>query len=50
MKYMEAGIEDCERIYALVQETIKTVYPKYYPREVVVFLKICTVWMVSDKI
>lgn len=39
MKYMEAGIEDCERIYALVQETIKTVYPKYYPREVVDFFK-----------
>ena len=37
MKYKEATAEDCSQIYALVQETIKTVYPKYYPAEVVEF-------------
>lgn len=37
MKHMEAKAEDCGPIYHLVQETIKTVYPKYYPAEVVDF-------------
>lgn len=37
MEYIRATIEDTEQIYELVQNTIKTVYPKYYPKEVVDF-------------
>lgn len=37
MKYIEAAINDLDKIYAIVQETIKTIYPKYYPAEVVDF-------------
>lgn len=35
MKYIKATENDIEQITALVQETIKTIYPKYYPKEVV---------------
>lgn len=35
MEYIKATEKDIEQITALVQETIKTVYPKYYPKEVV---------------
>lgn len=37
MKYTEARAEDCAQVYTLVQKTIRTVYPKYYPHEVVNF-------------
>lgn len=37
MKYIIATKEDLELIYKLVQDTITTVYPKYYPKEVVDF-------------
>uniref|UniRef100_UPI00405667AE GNAT family N-acetyltransferase n=1 Tax=Acetatifactor sp. TaxID=1872090 RepID=UPI00405667AE len=37
MEYIKATKADAEQIYELVQETIKTVYPRYYPREVVTF-------------
>lgn len=37
MKYIMATREHTEDIFRLVQETIKAVYPKYYPREVVDF-------------
>lgn len=37
MKYIKATEKDLEQITALVQETIKTIYPKYYPKEVVDF-------------
>lgn len=37
MEYINACREDCERVYQLVQNTIKTIYPKYYPNEVVDF-------------
>lgn len=37
MEYRLATKEECDTIYQLVQETIKTVYPKYYPKEVVNF-------------
>lgn len=37
MQYIEATTNDCEKIHALVQETIKTIYPRYYPKEVVDF-------------
>lgn len=36
-EYRKAVKEDALQITALVQETIKTVYPKYYPEEVVGF-------------
>lgn len=36
-EYRKAVREDAPRITALVQETIKAVYPKYYPKEVVDF-------------
>ncbi len=37
MEYITATEQDLEQITALVQETIKTIYPKYYPKEVVDF-------------
>ena len=37
MKYITATEQDLDQITALVQETIKTTYPKYYPKEVVDF-------------
>lgn len=37
MEYIRATLEDTERIYKIVQDTIKMVYPKYYPKEVVDF-------------
>ncbi len=37
MEYIETKTEDTERIYNLVQSTIKTIYPKYYPQKVVNF-------------
>lgn len=37
MKYIKAVTADIDIIYNLVQETIKTIYPKYYPSEVVEF-------------
>jgi ribosomal protein S18 acetylase RimI-like enzyme len=37
MRYIQATEKHAEQVVALVQETIKTVYPKYYPKEVVDF-------------
>ena len=37
MKYIEATIKDLDKIYASVQKTIRTIYPRYYPAEVVKF-------------
>lgn len=37
VKYEKATIEKSDMIYNLVQNTIKTIYPKYYPKEVVDF-------------
>ncbi len=37
MKYIKATEKHVEKIFQLVQDTIKTIYPKYYPREVVEF-------------
>lgn len=37
MKYIKADNKLCGEIYSFVQLTIKTVYPKYYPKEVVSF-------------
>lgn len=37
MEYIKATESDAEQIFELVQQTIKTVYPKYYPKEVVTF-------------
>lgn len=37
MKYIKATEKDLDQIVMLVQETIKTIYPKYYPKEVVDF-------------
>lgn len=37
MKYIRATENEAEQIALLVQETIKTIYPKYYPLEVVDF-------------
>lgn len=37
MDYIKATEKDLEQITELVQETIKTIYPKYYPKEVVDF-------------
>lgn len=37
MEYIKARSDDCDKIYKLVQSTIRAVYPKYYPAEVVDF-------------
>lgn len=37
MIYELATIEDLQAVYDVVQSTIKTIYPKYYPAEVVNF-------------
>lgn len=37
MEYVKAAEKDLEQIVTLVQETIQTIYPKYYPKEVVKF-------------
>jgi GNAT superfamily N-acetyltransferase len=37
MLYIRAAEEHAEQVARLVQDTIKTVYPKYYPKEVVDF-------------
>ncbi len=37
MEYIKAKEKDIDAVYELVQETIKTIYPKYYPTEVVDF-------------
>lgn len=37
MEYIKATEKDLEQILTVVQETIQTVYPKYYPKEVVSF-------------
>ena len=37
MEYLKAKKEDLGQIYQLVQDTIQTVYPQYYPHEIVAF-------------
>ena len=37
MEYISAKEKDIDTVYELVQDTIKTIYPKYYPTEVVDF-------------
>ena len=37
MEYIKATEKDTEQIVELVQNTIRTIYPKYYPKEVVDF-------------
>lgn len=37
MEYIKAAKEQAEEIYKLVQNTVTTIYPKYYPKEVVDF-------------
>lgn len=39
MEYIKATEKDLEQIVALVQETIQTIYPNYYPKEVVDFFR-----------
>lgn len=37
MEYIKATEKDIEQIVMLVQDTIRSIYPKYYPKEVVDF-------------
>lgn len=37
MEYLHAKRENIEEIYQLVRDTVTTIYPKYYPKEVVDF-------------
>lgn len=37
IQYRTATLNEVENVYNIVQETIKTIYPKYYPAEVVNF-------------
>lgn len=61
MQYSQASIVQCGRIAELVRDTITTVYPKYYPSEIVDFfcdlhnqrvieadIKAGNVWVLSD--
>ena len=33
MEYFRAKKEDLEQVYQLVQDTIQTIYPQYYPHK-----------------
>lgn len=37
MEYRKANLEDLQKVYEIVQETVKTIYPGYYPQEIVDF-------------
>lgn len=37
MEYIKATENDTEEIFMIVQDTIQTIYPRYYPKEVVEF-------------
>lgn len=37
IRYIKATLNEAEQVYSIVQETIKAVYPDYYPLEVVDF-------------
>lgn len=37
LEYRKATKADAEQVFALIQSTIKTVYPKFYPKEVTDF-------------
>ncbi len=37
IRYIKATLNEAEQVYNLVQNTIKAVYPNYYPQEVVDF-------------
>lgn len=37
MEYIEAKEENLDFVFEIVQNTVKTIYPKYYPKEVVDF-------------
>lgn len=37
MKYIKATGENIDCVFHIVQNTVKTIYPKYYPKEVVDF-------------
>lgn len=37
MKYMKASMDQIQLVYEIVQSSIKSIYPKYYPKEVVDF-------------
>lgn len=37
MEYIKATGNDTEEILRIVQDTIRTIYPRYYPQEVVDF-------------
>lgn len=39
MEYLKARREDLEQVYQLVQDTIQTIYPQYYPHEIVGFFR-----------
>ena len=34
MEYLKAKREDLGQVYQLVQDTIQTIYPQYYPHEI----------------
>lgn len=38
MEYIKATEKDIDAVYELVKDTIKTIYSKYYPTEVVDFI------------
>ena len=37
IKYVNAEIKDAETVFKMVQDTIISVYPKYYPKEIMDF-------------
>ena len=44
MKYITAILEMAEKIHFILHTTIRTIYPKYYPGEVVEFFADTIVW------
>ena len=50
MEYIKATEKDIEQIEMLVQDTIRTIYPKYYPKDVVDFFANFIVKKIYSKI
>lgn len=51
MNYLKANLDDVETVYNIVRASIKSVYPKYYPEEAVIFfLEHCSREKIMDDI
>lgn len=50
MNYVKASDKDAKTIFEIVQSSVKNVYPKYYPQEVVNFFVNYIAWNIFPKI